>query len=101
MSSSLADGFIAVVRRIGHRDHRTSVPLDIHIWGYMKNMVHERKVYRGEVLHLQIFNVARRKNYPDVLRFKSSSISNIRRYVTVDNLTYVHATYLTGNNVRN
>jgi hypothetical protein len=42
-----------VVRKTGHCGHRTSLPLDLHMGDYMKNMVYERKVNRAnEMEHI-------------------------------------------------
>jgi hypothetical protein len=68
MSSSLTDGLVVVVRRIGHCSHPTSLPVDFQVRGYMKNMVYERKVNRREELHYRIFDAARSRNDPEVLR---------------------------------
>jgi hypothetical protein len=65
MNSSLTNGLVVVICRIGQHGHRTSLPLDFHVWGYMKNMVSECKVNRREELY-KIFDAERHMNDPDV-----------------------------------
>jgi hypothetical protein len=77
MRRSLTDGLAVVVRRIGHCGHRTSLPQDFHIWGYIKYMIYERKLSRREEIYHRIFDVARRMNDPDVVR-KVQIILNLK-----------------------
>jgi hypothetical protein len=65
LNGYLADELAVVVRRIGHR---TSLPLDFYVWGYMKNKLYERKVDGRKELHHRIFDAARRMDDPDVLQ---------------------------------
>jgi hypothetical protein len=67
LSRALTDGLVLVVRRIGHCGYQTLLPLDCHVWGFMKNVAYEHKVNRREELHYQIFYAARWMNDPDVV----------------------------------
>jgi hypothetical protein len=66
MSSSLTNGLVVVIRKIGHRGHRTSLSLGCHVWGFMKNKVYEGKVNITDELYNRILDAARRRNEPDV-----------------------------------
>jgi hypothetical protein len=77
MSRSLPDGLVVVVCKTGHCGHRTSLPQNFNAWGFTKKMVRERKVNGREELHERIFDAARRKNDPDVVR-KVKNILNFK-----------------------
>jgi hypothetical protein len=67
MSRYLPDGLFIVVCKHGYYGHWTLPLPDFHVWGYMKNIVHEHKVNRRQELHHQMFIAARYTNDPDVL----------------------------------
>jgi hypothetical protein len=72
-------------------------PLDFYVWGFMKNIVFERKVYVIEFSMLQDAVMV----LMFYVRFRSSRVSNIHSSIAVENRTHGHMTVLTGNGLRN